>query len=159
MVGQDRQAAVRDRTHLLRCRPCRERKRPDPSQHRQAEHPAAARRPPSHLLVGLRGEDQRQLATNDRPDPLNTLSYIRDGDPLTVQEVDRLGRNLLEGLIVLNDLFQRGVGVKVLEGIAAGVEVSSASSTRPSQPLGPRPSPPRSPRTTPSHRPEGRMLG
>jgi len=39
---------------------------------------------------------------------------------LCVQEVDRLGRNLLEGLIVLNDLFQRGVGVKVLEGIAAG---------------------------------------
>jgi hypothetical protein len=34
--------------------------------------------------------------------------------------VDRLGRNLLEGLIVLNDLFQRGVAVKVLEGIAAG---------------------------------------
>ncbi len=39
---------------------------------------------------------------------------------LAVQEVDRLGRNLLEGLIVLNDLFQRGVAVKVLEGIAAG---------------------------------------
>jgi DNA invertase Pin-like site-specific DNA recombinase len=41
-------------------------------------------------------------------------------DRPTVQEVDRLGRNLLEGLIVLNDLFHRGVGVKVLEGIAAG---------------------------------------
>ncbi|WP_240778080.1 hypothetical protein [Nonomuraea basaltis] len=39
---------------------------------------------------------------------------------MTVQEVDRLGRNLLEGLIVLNDLFQQGVGVKVLEGIAVG---------------------------------------
>ena len=39
---------------------------------------------------------------------------------LTVQEVDRLGRNLLEGLIVLNDLFQRGIAVKVLDGIAAG---------------------------------------
>ena len=37
-----------------------------------------------------------------------------------MQEVDRLGRNLLEGLIVLNDLFERGVAVKVLEGIAAG---------------------------------------
>ncbi|MEU4539972.1 recombinase family protein [Streptosporangium sp. NPDC023825] len=61
-----------------------------------------------------------KLATDDRPDLLNALSYIRDGDLLTVQEVDRLGRNLLEGLIVLNDLFQRGVGVKVLEGIAAG---------------------------------------
>jgi DNA invertase Pin-like site-specific DNA recombinase len=42
---------------------------------------------------------------------------------LTVQEVDRLGRNLLEGLIVLNDLFQRGVAVKVLEGIAGGEHV------------------------------------
>ncbi|MFF0866250.1 recombinase family protein [Nonomuraea sp. NPDC003560] len=51
---------------------------------------------------------------------MNVLSYIRDGDLLTVQEVDRLGRNLLQGLIVLNDLFQRGVGVKVLEAIAAG---------------------------------------
>ncbi len=61
-----------------------------------------------------------KLATDDRPDLLKALSYIRDGDLLTVQEVDRLGRNLLEGLLVLNDLFQRGVGVKVLDGIAAG---------------------------------------
>lgn len=61
-----------------------------------------------------------KLAADDRPDLLHALSYVRDGDLLTVQEVDRLGRNLLEGLIVLNDLFQRGIGVKVLEGIAAG---------------------------------------
>lgn len=61
-----------------------------------------------------------KLATGDRPDLLHALSYVREGDLLTVQEVDRLGRNLLEGLIVLNDLFQQGVGVKVLEGIAAG---------------------------------------
>lgn len=31
-----------------------------------------------------------------------------------------MGANLLEGLIVLNDLFGRGVSVKVLDGIAAG---------------------------------------
>lgn len=61
-----------------------------------------------------------KLATGDRPALLEALSHIRDGDMLTVQEVDRLGRNLLEGLIVLNELFQRGVAVKVLEGIAAG---------------------------------------
>jgi DNA invertase Pin-like site-specific DNA recombinase len=61
-----------------------------------------------------------KLATDDRPALLEALSHIRDGDMLTVQEVDRLGRNLLEGLIVLNDLFQRGVAVKVLEGIAGG---------------------------------------
>ncbi|MEO3824313.1 recombinase family protein [Actinomadura sp. B10D3] len=61
-----------------------------------------------------------KLNTDDRPALLEALSHIRDGDMLTVQEVDRLGRNLLEGLIVLNDLFQRSVAVKVLEGIAAG---------------------------------------
>lgn len=52
---------------------------------------------------------------------------MRDGDMLTVQEVDRLGRNLLEGLIVLNDLFERGIAVKVLEGIAAGSTPNAAS--------------------------------
>ncbi|GAA4622298.1 hypothetical protein GCM10023196_013910 [Actinoallomurus vinaceus] len=61
-----------------------------------------------------------KLSTDDRPALLDALSHIRDGNMLTVQEVDRLGRNLLEGLIVLNDLFQRGIAVKVLEGIAAG---------------------------------------
>jgi DNA invertase Pin-like site-specific DNA recombinase len=61
-----------------------------------------------------------KLVTDDRPALLAALSHIRDGDLLTVQEVDRLGRNLLEGLIVLGDLFARGIGVKVLEGIAAG---------------------------------------
>ena len=36
-----------------------------------------------------------------------------------MQEVDRLGRNLLEGLIVPTDLLSRGIAVKVLDGIAA----------------------------------------
>lgn len=53
---------------------------------------------------------------DERPGLTTALDYLRDGDMLTVQEVDRLGRNLLEGLIVLNDLFQRGFAVKVLEG-------------------------------------------
>jgi len=61
-----------------------------------------------------------KLATDDRPGLLEALSHVRPGDMLAVQEVDRLGRNLLEGLIVLNDLFQRGIAVKVFDGIAAG---------------------------------------
>jgi len=61
-----------------------------------------------------------KLAVEDRPTLKAALEYIREDDMLCVQEVDRLGRNLLEGLIVLNDLFERGVAVKVLEGIAAG---------------------------------------
>ncbi len=61
-----------------------------------------------------------KLATVERPGLQEVLEFVRPGDMLTVQEVDRLGRNLLEGLIVLRDLFERGVAVKVLDGIAAG---------------------------------------
>lgn len=64
-----------------------------------------------------------KLKVDDRPGLRAALDYIRPGDMLTVQEVDRLGRNLLEGLIVLNDLFERGIPVKVLEGIAAGEHI------------------------------------
>jgi DNA invertase Pin-like site-specific DNA recombinase len=61
-----------------------------------------------------------KLHAADRPGLTAAIAYLRNGDMLTVQEVDRLGRNLLEGLIVLTELFQRGIAVKVLEGIAAG---------------------------------------
>ena len=61
-----------------------------------------------------------KLKVADRPGLQAALDYIRPGDMLTVQEVDRLGRNLLEGLLVLNDLFERGIYVKVLDGIAVG---------------------------------------
>jgi DNA invertase Pin-like site-specific DNA recombinase len=61
-----------------------------------------------------------KLTAEERPGLKAAIEYLRDGDMLCVQEVDRLGRNLLEGLIVLNDLFERGIAVKVLEGIAAG---------------------------------------
>lgn len=61
-----------------------------------------------------------KLAVADRPGLREALDYLRDGDMLAVQEVDRLGRNLLEGLVVLTELFERGIAVKVIEGIAAG---------------------------------------
>ncbi|MFD8880113.1 recombinase family protein [Corynebacterium xerosis] len=61
-----------------------------------------------------------KLDVDARPGLREAIEYMRYGDMLTVQEVDRLGRNLLEGLIVLTDLFECGIAVKVLEGIAAG---------------------------------------
>lgn len=61
-----------------------------------------------------------KLAVADRPGLQAALAYLRPEDMLVVQEADRLGRNLLEGLLVLNDLFQQGIQVKVLHGIAAG---------------------------------------
>lgn len=61
-----------------------------------------------------------KLAVEDRPGLVAALAELREGDMLAVVEVDRLSRNLLEGLIMLQELFARGVRVKVLEGIAAG---------------------------------------
>lgn len=61
-----------------------------------------------------------KLKLVDRPDLQAAVDYLRDGDLLCVQEVDRFGRNLIDGLIVLEDLFSQGIPVKVLEGIAAG---------------------------------------
>jgi hypothetical protein len=75
-----------------------------------------------------------KLATDDRPALLEALAYIRDGDMLCVQEADRLGHNLLEGLLVLNDLLSPPAS-----------RSPSESSTRPSRPLL-RATPPTSPR-------------
>lgn len=61
-----------------------------------------------------------RLTVDGRPGLKAALYLMRTGGMLTVHEVDRLGRNLVEGLIVLNDLFDRGIAVKVLNGIAAG---------------------------------------
>ena len=60
------------------------------------------------------------LEVDARPGLSAALDYMRDDDMLCVQEADRLGRNLLEGIITLGNLFDRGIGVKILEGIAAG---------------------------------------
>jgi DNA invertase Pin-like site-specific DNA recombinase len=61
-----------------------------------------------------------KLALDQRPGLAAAVSELRPGDMLTVVEVDRLSRNLLEGLLTLNELFQRGIAVKILDGIAAG---------------------------------------
>lgn len=61
-----------------------------------------------------------KLAVDERPGLSAALDYVREGDMLAVQEVDRLGRDTLTGLLTLADLFKRGVSVKVLEGIGAG---------------------------------------
>ncbi|MDQ0694176.1 recombinase family protein [Streptomyces sp. W4I9-2] len=61
-----------------------------------------------------------KLAVAERPGLSAALEYLRDGDMLCVQEVDRLGRDTLTGLMTLAELFQRNIAVKVLEGVGAG---------------------------------------
>ncbi|MDQ0791944.1 recombinase family protein [Streptomyces sp. B1I3] len=61
-----------------------------------------------------------KLAVSDRPGLSAALGYLRDGDMLCVQEVDRLGRDTLTGLMTLAELFERNISVKVLTGVGAG---------------------------------------
>lgn len=61
-----------------------------------------------------------KLAVDERPGLSAALDYLRDGDMLAVQEVDRLGRDTLTGLMTLAELFNRNIAVKVIEGIGAG---------------------------------------
>lgn len=61
-----------------------------------------------------------KLALADRPVLQAAIDYMREGDMLAVQEIDRLGRNTIEGLQMLAALFDRGIAVKVLDGVAKG---------------------------------------
>lgn len=62
---------------------------------------------------------RRRLIKN-RPQLLAALDHLRPGDMLVVKKAKHLAQNMIDGLDVLNDLFEQGVAVKVLEGIAAG---------------------------------------
>ncbi|MFC8046319.1 recombinase family protein [Nocardia sp. NPDC057353] len=49
-----------------------------------------------------------RLAVADRPGLQAAPAHLRPEGRHVVQEADRLGRNLLKGLLVLNDLFEQG---------------------------------------------------
>lgn len=61
-----------------------------------------------------------KLSVDERPGLSAAIDYLREGDMLCVQEVDRLGRDTLTGLTTLAALFERNISVKVLEGVGAG---------------------------------------
>ena len=68
-----------------------------------------------------------KLRVADRPELRAALDYMRAGDMLAVQEADRLGRNLLEGLIVLNDLFQQALRVGKRAHAETGIDRAGQS--------------------------------
>lgn len=50
----------------------------------------------------------------DRPQFQELLSLLKEGDTLVVTKLDRLARNIEEGIAIIKDLFKRGVKVHVL---------------------------------------------
>lgn len=65
--------------------------------------------------------DQVSGSTTDRSALTAMLTHVREGDHLMVSSMDRLGRSTLDCLRLVQDLTERGVGVRFLkEGITAG---------------------------------------
>ena len=55
--------------------------------------------------------DTMSGARDDRPGLAQLLAYVRAGDTVVVWKLDRLARNLKEGVNVLADWCQRGVRI------------------------------------------------
>ena len=55
-------------------------------------------------------------AYGERPELSRCLDGLRDGDTLVIHELDRLGRSMVEMLVQVNALIERGVAIKMLDG-------------------------------------------
>ena len=53
----------------------------------------------------------------ERPQFQKVLSLLEEGDTLVVTKLDRLARNTVEGIEVVQSLFEKGVKVHVLNGV------------------------------------------
>ena len=52
----------------------------------------------------------------ERPELCRCLDGLREGDTLVIHELDRLGRSMVEMLVQVNNLIERGVAIKTLDG-------------------------------------------
>lgn len=55
-------------------------------------------------------------AYGERAELSKCLDALRDGDTLVIHELDRLGRLMVEMLVEVNNLLERGVAIKTLDG-------------------------------------------
>lgn len=58
-------------------------------------------------------ETSRRLLIKNRPELLATLDYLGPNDVLVVMKVNHLAQPMIDGLDVLNQLFEQAVVVKV----------------------------------------------
>ena len=59
-------------------------------------------------------KEQHTGKTTDRPVLKNVMAALKKGDTLIVSKLDRLARNTVEGIQIVEDLFKKGVSVHVL---------------------------------------------
>jgi DNA invertase Pin-like site-specific DNA recombinase len=72
-------------------------------------------------------EDAASGKRDDRPGLAACLKALRKGDTLIVWKLDRLGRDLRHLVNTVDDLNQRGIGLKVLTGHGAAIDTTTPS--------------------------------
>jgi len=68
-------------------------------------------------------EEKISTRKTDRPGLAAALDHLRPhaGDSLVVWRLDRLGRSVKDILIIADDLHGRGIGLRILTGVLAGI--------------------------------------
>ena len=67
------------------------------------------------VTVGKVFEDKASGKSTARPQLQAALEFCREGDTLVVHSMDRLGRNLTDLRLLVNDLTERGVAVEFVK--------------------------------------------
>ena len=60
-----------------------------------------------------------------RPELQHMLEYVREGDTINVYSLDRLGRNTLDVLRLVEDFSNKGIGLKVINNPTFNIEAGS----------------------------------
>lgn len=69
--------------------------------------------------------DRASGKKDDRPSLEACLKALREGDVLVLWKLDRLGRSLQKLVETVNDLNDRGIGLKVLTGQGAAIDTTT----------------------------------
>ncbi len=72
-------------------------------------------------------EDRASGKKDDRPGLAACLKALRLGDMLVVWKLDRLGRDLRHLVSVVEELTERGIGLRVLTGQGAQIDTATAA--------------------------------
>ena len=65
-------------------------------------------------------QDKISSRKADRPGLAAALAYLRRGDTLVVWKLDRLGRSVKEVPTIADELYEHGIGLRILTGTLAG---------------------------------------
>nr|WP_288249007.1 recombinase family protein [uncultured Sphingomonas sp.] len=72
-------------------------------------------------------DDRASGSCDDRPGLAACLKSLRDGDVLIVWKLDRLGRTLTHLVSTVQNLSDRGIGLRVLTGKGAQIDTTTPS--------------------------------